>query len=117
MTLPEGISATPSRSWALVLRESLLAPGRLLGHSQVQTTARHAHLARLSVHEAARRILKRFDAALSRNRSGGCHSRPGSTPRNRRYRSEPASITVEPSGRAVRGRASPVEDRDHCDHL
>ena len=30
--------------------------GRRLGHSQVQTTARYAHLARDSVHEAARRV-------------------------------------------------------------
>ena len=30
--------------------------GKLLGHSQVETTARYAHLARDSVHEAAERI-------------------------------------------------------------
>ena len=30
--------------------------GKLLGHSQVETTARYAHLARGSVHEAAIRI-------------------------------------------------------------
>ena len=30
--------------------------GKLLGHSQVETTARYAHLARESVHEAAARI-------------------------------------------------------------
>ena len=30
--------------------------GRLLGHSQVETTARYAHLARDSVQEAAERI-------------------------------------------------------------
>ena len=30
--------------------------GRLLGHSQVETTARYAHRARDSVHEAAVRV-------------------------------------------------------------
>ena len=46
-------------SWAsraLALGESLPMIGRLLGHSQVETTARYAHLARESVHGAAARI-------------------------------------------------------------
>ena len=46
-------------SWAsraLALGESLPMIGKLLGHSQVETTARYAHLARDSVHEAATRI-------------------------------------------------------------
>ena len=30
--------------------------GKLLGHNQVETTARYAHLARGSIHEAATRI-------------------------------------------------------------
>ena len=30
--------------------------GKLLGHSDIETTARYAHLARDSVHEAAERI-------------------------------------------------------------
>ena len=30
--------------------------GKLLGHSQIETTARYAHLARESVHESAARI-------------------------------------------------------------
>ena len=38
--------------------------GRLLGHSQVQTTARYAHLARDSVHEAAQRVSDRIEACL-----------------------------------------------------
>ena len=43
-------------SWAsraLALGESLPMIGRLLGHAKVETTARYAHLARDSVHEAA----------------------------------------------------------------
>ena len=43
-------------SRALALGESLPMIGKLLGHSQVETTARYAHLARGSVHEAAARI-------------------------------------------------------------
>ena len=51
-------------SRALALGESLPAIGRLLGHSQVQTTARYAHLARDSVHEVAERISDRIERAL-----------------------------------------------------
>ena len=43
-------------SRALALGESLPMIGKLLGHSQVETTARYAHLARDSVREAAARI-------------------------------------------------------------
>ena len=43
-------------SRALALGESLPMIGRLLGHTQVETTARYAHLARDSVHEAAARV-------------------------------------------------------------
>ena len=43
-------------SRALALGESLPMIGKLLGHCQVETTARYAHLARGSVHEAATRI-------------------------------------------------------------
>ena len=38
--------------------------GKLLGHSQVETTARYAHLARDSVHEAAARIADGIGADL-----------------------------------------------------
>ena len=54
-------------SRALALGESLPAIGRLLGHSQVQTTARYAHLTRDSVHEAALRVSSRIEAALYRD--------------------------------------------------
>ena len=41
---------------ALALGESLTMIGKLLGHTQVQTTARYAHLARDSIQTAAARI-------------------------------------------------------------
>ena len=43
-------------SRALALGESLTIIGKLLGHTQVQTTARYAHLARDSIQTAASRI-------------------------------------------------------------
>ena len=43
-------------SRALALGESLTMIGKLLGHTQVQTTARYAHLARDSIQSAASRV-------------------------------------------------------------
>ena len=43
-------------SRALALGETLPVIGKLLGHSDIETTARYAHLAQDSVHEAAERI-------------------------------------------------------------
>ena len=43
-------------SRALALGEALPVIGKLLGHSDIETTARYAHLARDSLHEAAERI-------------------------------------------------------------
>ena len=43
-------------SRSLALGESLTMIGRLLGHRQIETTARYAHLARDSVHETAERV-------------------------------------------------------------
>ena len=43
-------------SRALALGESLTMIGKLLGHTQVQTTARYAHLAQDSIQTAASRI-------------------------------------------------------------
>ena len=58
-------------SRALALGESLPAIGKLLGHSQVETTARHAHLAQDSVREAAVRISDSIAAdAFRRYRPG-----------------------------------------------
>ena len=43
-------------SRALALGETLPVIGRLLGHSDIETTARYVHLAHDSIHEAAERI-------------------------------------------------------------
>ena len=43
-------------SRALALGETLPVIGKLLGHSDIETTARYAHLAQDSIHEAAERI-------------------------------------------------------------
>ena len=61
-------------SWAsraLALGESLPMIGRLLGHSQVETTARYAHLARDSVHDAAARIAASIGVDLLPARATG----------------------------------------------
>ena len=51
-------------SRALALGESLPMIGKLLGHTQVQTTARYAHLARNSVKVAAVRISDSLEADM-----------------------------------------------------
>jgi len=51
-------------SVAANLGESLPMIGKLLGHTQAQTTARYAHLAADPVHEAAERIAERIDLAM-----------------------------------------------------
>ena len=47
-------------SRALALGESLPMIGKLLGHTQIETTARYAHLAQDSMYEAATRIAESF---------------------------------------------------------
>ena len=54
-------------SRALALGESLTMIGKLLGHTQVQTTARYAHLARDSIQTAAARITGSIGGNLSVN--------------------------------------------------
>ena len=51
-------------SRALTLGESLPMIGRLLGHTQIETTARYAHLARDSVHESAVRVSESIAADM-----------------------------------------------------
>ena len=57
-------------SRALALGESLPMIGRLLGHTQVETTARYAHLAQDSVRESAMRVAKSIAADFLSDRSG-----------------------------------------------
>lgn len=54
-------------SRALALGESLPMIGKLLGHSQAETTARYAHLARDSVQESATRIAESIAADILMN--------------------------------------------------
>ena len=66
-------------SWAsraLTLGESLPVIGRLLGHSQVETTARYAHLAHDSMHEAAALIAASIGADLLSSEAGSGTDRP-----------------------------------------
>ncbi len=51
-------------SRALALGESLTMIGKLLGHTQVQTTACYAHLARDSMQTAASRITENIGGNL-----------------------------------------------------
>ena len=57
-------------SRALALGESLPMIGRLLGHSQLETTARYAHLARDSVRESAVRISESIAADVLKGYAG-----------------------------------------------
>ena len=57
-------------SRALALGESLPMIGRLLGHSQIETTARYAHLARDSVHESAVRISESIATDILKDYTG-----------------------------------------------
>ena len=58
-------------SRALALGESLPMIGKLLGHSQIETTARYAHLARDSVQESAVRIADSIAADILSRRWRG----------------------------------------------
>ena len=78
--------------------------GKLLGHSQVETTARYAHLARDSVQESAARIADSIATDILgegwRHASGQCASHaltgsravgPDITPRAETARNNPAA--------------------------
>ena len=60
-------------SRALTLGESLPMIGRLLGHTQIETTARYAHLARDSVHESAVRVSPRASPPTCSVATPGSH--------------------------------------------
>ena len=51
-------------SRALALGQSLPMIGKLLGHRQIETTGRYAHLARESMHEAATRVSESIAARI-----------------------------------------------------
>ncbi len=51
-------------SRALALGETLPVIGKLLGHSDIETTARYAHLAHDSIHETAERIAESISADI-----------------------------------------------------
>ena len=51
-------------SRALALGETLPVIGKLLGHSDIETTARYAHLAQDSLHETAERIAESIAADI-----------------------------------------------------
>lgn len=53
-------------SGALALGEGLPMIGKLLSHTQVQTTARYAHLANDPIKSAAGRVSDTIGAAMSR---------------------------------------------------
>jgi len=74
-------------SQALALGESLTMIGKLLGHTQVQTTARYAHLARNSIQSAAARITDSIGDRIGDSIGdgiggsiGGAHAQDGDPP-------------------------------------
>ena len=71
-------------SRALAIGESLPMIGKLLGHSQVETTARYAHLARDTVHDSAARVAESLATDLFGCRIGS--SRAPTSPQFRRTR-------------------------------
>ena len=66
-------------SRALALGESLTMIGKLLGHSDIETTARYAHLAHDSIHETAERIADSIAADILYGRRSVCRILAGST--------------------------------------
>ena len=58
------ISDTPSRPVPWRSGETLPVIGKLLGHSDIETTARYAHLAQDSIHETAERIAESIAADI-----------------------------------------------------
>ena len=59
-------------SRALALGESLPMIGRLLGHTQVETTARYAHLGKVSVRESAVRVSDSIGCHVLAGYPGAC---------------------------------------------
>ena len=77
-------------SGALALGEGLSMIGKLLGHTQVQTTARYAHLARDPVNTAGSRVSDSIGAAMLRKAK---KRRPSKATRARRQASPPPMVS------------------------
>ena len=98
-------------SRALALGESLPTIARLLGHAQVQTTARYAHLARDAVREAAARVAAAIGEDILRPRRRP--PLPGRRSANRTPRPAPPSRRRRQGrGRHRRGHPAPGPRRN-----
>ena len=86
-------------SGAVALGESLPMIGKLLGHTQVQTTARYAHLAADPVKAAAERVSSNI-AALINGQAGEVVQLLPRTGEPRRARGVPGSGSVDEASRA-----------------
>jgi len=87
-------------SGALALGEGLTMIGKLLGHTQVQTTARYAHLASDPVKSAAGRVSDTIGAAMlgkgkPPKSTEGSKNRKSATPSNRKVLREQAADAVK----------------------
>jgi integrase len=86
-------------SGALALGEGLPMIGKLLGHTQVQTTARYAHLANNPVKSAAGRVSDTIGAAMlgkGKPRSGERpNKRKSTTPSSRKAARDEAAVAAE----------------------
>ncbi|MDX3966922.1 MAG: tyrosine-type recombinase/integrase [Bradyrhizobium sp.] len=87
-------------SGALALGEGLSMIGKLLGHTQVQTTARYAHLANDPVKTAAGRVSDAIGAAMlgkekKPKRTGTPKKRKAATASRRKVTQEAVAITAE----------------------
>ena len=117
-------------SRALALGESLTMIGKLLGHTQVQTTARYAHLARDSIQNAAARITGSIGGNLAPATDSAPLTTRGTDPSVRRRRARrspwlrpqgfgrsPSAVGAPPpSGTLLCGKAAPWRGSHHHDY-
>ena len=88
-------------SRALALGESLPVIGKLLGHRQIQTTARHAHLQLHSLKTAAERVMDRRTDLVPDSRTSPAEHRLASTPVTRGRRLSATEISPFATFRTV----------------
>lgn len=89
-------------SAGLALGEGLPMIGKLLGHTQIQTTARYAHLASDPVKQAAERVADQLGSLLIKGRHSAKAPRRGTTSDQRTAaESEPLSDPVEKSATVI----------------